>query len=131
MSRKMRSAEALRQRLIAWLKECGGEQLSESEHNSILGGVIGGDWRIMTQLGWLIVHLPGDEECIHSHQGKKIGLLDINTRFEDWSTGKLPADANPYSGKWNFGCYESEDRLFADFTNRLSRLLNPPKPSDT
>lgn len=111
---KFRSAEALRERLRAWLVERGGVVESDPAFDGKLC-VLGGDVRLPLREGALLVHLPSDDD---------LGVgLDINTRFVDvegapsdkW-TIKLPSDANLYSGKWNFSCYEDEDLLFQHFT---------------
>lgn len=129
---RTRSAESLRTRLLAWLKSKGAEPClppgTGRRTMAELKAIEVRSWRIFTRAGWLEVHLPYDAPCIHAHRApgermKRIGLLSINSRFQDWPAGSLPRDANQYSGKWNFSCYESEDRLFIDFTTLTEALL--------
>lgn len=118
---KLRSAEALRERLRVWLKERGATEEEPDAYNGVVEVILGGRWRLPLAKGALVVHLPADDD---------LGLgLDINTRFVDvegaphdkWSIA-LPSDANPYSGKWNFSCYDDEDLLFRTFTRAVERL---------
>lgn len=112
---KLRSAAALRERLRAWLMERGGEAPDHWTAEPSFDGklcVLGGDIRLPLAVGVLIVHLPSDDD---------LGVgLSINTRFADGAPS--PSDANPYSGKWNFSCYDDEDLLYRTFTSNVERL---------
>lgn len=108
--RKVKSAAALRARLVAWCEAHGGREISPGGHNSILGGEIGATWRVPLQVGALVVHLPYDSE--HGYH--------VHTRFTEGAP--LPREANQYSGKWNH--YEaSEGALYDSFTGRVARYV--------
>lgn len=107
------SREAFRQRLGAWVLAHGGVEVEKPEFNSITNGMMGGRWELPTKLGVLVIHMPAD------------GFLHIHSRFADWGEAKLPSDANPYSGKWNF-YGEDEDSLFNRYTWRAEALLIQP-----
>ena len=104
---KVRSGNELRDRLTSYLFSRGASLVSHSAHNDVLGCVIGGDLRLPLAKGALVVHLPSDD----------VGHgFSLNTRFTD---GATHPGANPYSGKWNFSCYDDEDTLYAHFTREL------------
>ena len=114
MSRRKRSAEALRIRVAVWCEEHGGRRVSEDTYSPILGVTVGGSYHVPTSIGEWCVHLPGDD----------IGYgFSINSRFLTATREQLPIAANPHSGKWNFPCVDDADELFKAFTRAAERFV--------
>ena len=117
MKRKPKRFDAteLREKVTAFCRARGGVAESETAYNSVLEGVIGGDFVLSTRAGKWIVHLPSDGFC----------LFSINTRFEDPERAAAVVGRyglNPFSGKWNHND-TCADGLFETFELCAARLF--------
>lgn len=101
-------AAELRPLVEAWCRERGGVEMEPSSYNEVIGGTIGGTWRVQTLAGAWFVHLPSDPST---------DAVFINTRFDDPERAAVyvgTASLNPYSGKWNSAYGVDESTKTAD-----------------